>query len=70
MKIYQQEIKDGLEEIVRSQASVAFASVAIPNSQPEQNDVIKKILASEGKSNPDQFDLYYLEARFSFYRLE
>ena len=62
MKIYQQEIKDGLEEIVRSQASVAFASVAIPNSQPEQNDVIKKILASEGKSNPDQFDLYYLEA--------
>ena len=62
MKIYQQEIKDGLEEIVRSQASVAFASVAIPNSQPEQNEIIKKILASEGKSNPDQFDLYYLEA--------
>ena len=62
MKIYQQEINDGIAEVIKSQASVVYASQASVNLKPEENDVIKKLMASEGKSNPDQFDLYYLEA--------
>ena len=62
MKIYEQEIKDGVSELVKTQASIAYASVAAISTKEEPiSDDIAKIIASN-KSNPDQFDLYYLES--------
>ena len=66
MKIYDQEKKDGIAELVKSQASIAYHSPAsilekdgvfgeIENKSPE----VEKLIA---KSNPDQIDLYYLES--------
>tara|TARA_A100001201_G_C4085591_1_gene200341 strand:- start:119 stop:1606 length:1488 start_codon:yes stop_codon:yes gene_type:complete len=63
MKIYKQEKIDGIADLVKSQASVAYcaqASVVSKDKEVEQSDAIKKLIA--GKSNPDQIDLYYLES--------
>ena len=63
MKIYKQEKIDGIADLVKSQASVAYcaqASVVSKDEEVEQSDAIKKLMA--GKSNPDQIDLYYLES--------
>ncbi len=63
MKIYKQEKIDGIADLVKSQASVAYcaqASVVSKDKEVEQSDAIKKLMA--GKSNPDQIDLYYLES--------
>ena len=63
MKTYKQEIKDGVSELVKSQASLVYASVAtISTAEQTVSDDIAKIIASNNKSNPDQFDLYYLES--------
>ena len=63
MKTYKQEIKDGVSELVKSQASIAYASVAtMSTTEQTVSDDIAKIIASNKKSNPDQFDLYYLES--------
>jgi hypothetical protein len=63
MKTYKQEIKDGVSELVKSQASLVYASVAtISTAEQTVSDDIAKIIASNNKSNPGQFDLYYLES--------
>ena len=63
MKTYEQEIKDGVSELVKSQASIVYASVAtISTTEKPVSDSVAKIIASNKKSNPDQFDLYYLES--------
>lgn len=61
MKIYNQEIKDGISDLVKTQASIAYCSQASISDRKDNNDSeIIKLVA--GKSNPDQFDLYYLES--------
>ena len=58
MKIYQKEIDDGLEEVIRANASVAYCSVA--ESYTPSTDELPKIAKAE--SNEDQIDLYYLRS--------
>ena len=62
MKIYQQEINDGIADLVKSQASIAYCTTASVASKASEQDAveIEKIIA--GKSNPDQIDWYYLES--------
>jgi hypothetical protein len=66
MKVYQQEILDGLSEQVKAQASIAYCApaVIVTNIDSDQTwnisrSNIDKIKAS---SNPDQIDLYYLKS--------
>ena len=66
MKLYQQEINDGLQEVMQANASIAYCSEAsIVHIQPD-SDVNPKVEAQLEKllamSNPDQIDLYYLES--------
>ena len=66
IKIHEQEIADGLSDIINGQSSVAYCSKAslvlkdsppsLPKNIPHSLD---KLLAN---SNPDQIDLYYLES--------
>lgn len=61
MKIFQKEIEDGISELVKSTASVAYCSeVALcePAIDTHSKDVVNKIVAE----NKDQIDLFYLEA--------
>ena len=65
MKIYEKEISAGLEEIIKSTASVAYSSpvsIYIPSKKQKEN--IKQIItANEAVAeNQDQFDLYYLNS--------
>lgn len=63
MKVYQQEILDGLSEQIKAQASVAYCAPAVLATGAEANcldlDLINKIKAS---SNPNQIDLYYIKS--------
>jgi hypothetical protein len=63
MKIYQQEVLDGLSDAIRAQASVAYCAPAVLVHVDEttslDNDFIRKIKAS---SNPNQIDLYYMKS--------
>lgn len=66
MKVYQQEIIDGLSEQVKAQASVAYCAPAIlvnnidtDASWNVSRSNIEKIKAA---SNPDQIDLYYIKS--------
>tara|TARA_R100001377_G_scaffold5236_1_gene3023 strand:+ start:635 stop:2101 length:1467 start_codon:yes stop_codon:yes gene_type:complete len=66
IKIYQKEIDDGIGDVVKSTASVAYCSEAIlhegdASSAKESisdKEILNKILAE----NKDQIDLYYLES--------
>ena len=61
--IFEKEKRDGLEESIASQNSLAYcapAAVVPKEDWPESTPELEKILA--GKSNPDQIDLYYLES--------
>jgi hypothetical protein len=61
IKIFQKEIQDGISELVKSTASVAYCSeVALCENDviTRSNDVVNKIVAE----NKDQIDLFYLEA--------
>ena len=57
IKIYQQEINDGIGELVKSTASVAYCSEATV-----QKDIPEEIVAKAIAENKDQIDLYYLES--------
>lgn len=63
MKVYQQEILDGLCESIKAQASVAYCAPAVLAQNAETSswdlDFIRKIKAS---SNPNQIDLYYIKS--------
>jgi hypothetical protein len=61
IKIFQNEINDGIGELIKSTASVAYCSEATvcrnDIAHPE-NNIVNKIVAE----NKDQIDLYYLES--------
>jgi len=57
IKIFQNEINDGIGELVKSTASVAYCSEAVFKSDAPQ-EVVAKAVAE----NKDQIDLYYLES--------
>ena len=66
MKIYQQEIIDGLSEYIKAQASIAYCAPAIlvnnidaDASWNVSRPNIEKIKAA---SNPNQIDLYYIKS--------
>lgn len=61
MKVYQQEILDGLSEQVKAQASVAYCApaVLVEDCYHTNPPLIDKIKAS---SNPNQIDLYYIKS--------
>lgn len=60
MKVYAQEILDGVSEMVSEQCSVAYCSPAIVcNNLDIHTDILNKIKA---ESNPNQIDLYYLKS--------
>jgi len=66
IKIFQKEIEDGVGELVKSTASVAYCSQATVNTATKDavidsisdREVLDKVLAE----NKDQIDLYYLES--------
>jgi hypothetical protein len=60
MKIYAQEIADGLEERINSDTTVAYCSPAVLSNETNQ---IKKLLDKvKASSNPNQIDLYYIKS--------
>lgn len=60
MKIYNQEILDGLSEQIKAQSSIAYCTQAVlSNGRYNRPNIINKIKAS---SNPNQIDLYYLKS--------
>lgn len=61
MKIYQQEINDGIGEAITSCTSVAYDSVALvsDSSSHEIEHLLKKIKAD---ANPNQIDLFYIKS--------
>lgn len=63
MKLYKQEILDGLSEQIKTQSSIAYCAPAVLASNDEVSswdlDLINKIKAS---SNPNQIDLYYIKS--------
>ena len=57
IKIYQNEINDGIGELIKSTASVAYCSEATV-----QKDIPEEVVAKAIAENKDQIDLYYLES--------
>tara|TARA_B100001564_G_scaffold151746_1_gene127548 strand:- start:16305 stop:17780 length:1476 start_codon:yes stop_codon:yes gene_type:complete len=62
MKIYADEIHDGVAELVQTSSSIAYCMPAtISNSQDNKDiDFINKVKAES--ANPDQVDLYYIKS--------
>jgi hypothetical protein len=60
MKIYAQEILDGLSETIKSNNSIAYCSPAIISDTTNNYPLIEKIKATS--ANPKQIDLYYLKS--------
>ena len=66
IKIYQSEINDGIGELIKSTASVAYCSeatvkrgeLAVAKEVISNVDVLDRVVAE----NKDQIDLYYLES--------
>ena len=66
IKIYQKEINDGIGDLVKSTASVAYCSeatlhksdIAVAKDVIVNEDILNKVIAE----NKDQIDLYYLES--------
>jgi hypothetical protein len=66
MKIYKQELLDGLSERIKSQASIAYCAPAVlvdhvddKNMRSVARNIINMVKAS---SNPNQVDLYYIKS--------
>ena len=64
IKIYKAEVDAGLAHELESNSSIAYSSLASPHSPTaEEQERAKSLTLAEGrKSNPDQFDLYYLNS--------
>ena len=60
MKIYNQEIKDGIADLVQASASIAYCTQAVHADHPTSlsSTIEDKIKASS--ANPEQIDLYYI----------
>lgn len=62
MKIYAQEIADGVSERVKNDTTVAYCSAAFLSNKTE-SDAVKLLLDKvKASSNPNQIDLYYLKS--------
>ena len=62
MKIYAQEIADGVSERVKNDTTVAYCSAAVLSNKTE-SDAIQLLLDKvKASSNPNQIDLYYLKS--------
>ena len=64
IKTYSQEQKDGVADLVKASASLAYCSVARVGSKSNLEDIrsIAAVLDSSKAENLDQDDLYYLES--------
>lgn len=62
MKIYNQEILDGLSETIKAQSSVAYCSPAILVNSIDNGSSLNIINKIKASSNPNQIDLYYLKS--------
>ena len=64
MNIYPKEISDGLESSLEKTGAISYASVAYAYVPSEEQVERAKLLAarSQGKSNLNQIDLYYLNS--------
>ena len=63
MRIFPNEIKDGLEDQIRSNATIAYTSLANPEEITEiEKEKFRFLSESTATSNPDQIDLYYLNS--------
>jgi hypothetical protein len=64
MKIFNNEIQDGVSELVLAQSAIAYCSPIIVSSEHTESaafdTLIQKIKAES--ANPKQFDLYYLKS--------
>lgn len=58
IKVFKQEVFEGLADAIRSQASVAYCGQALNTNKTSNNKAIDKILAE----NKNQVDLFYLES--------
>lgn len=60
MKIYAQEIADGLENRIQNDTTVAYCSQAILSAE---TNLIKRLIDKvKASSNPNQIDLYYIKS--------
>lgn len=60
MKVYKQEILDGVGEAVKATASVAYCTQASVVDHATDSPVLEKVLAAN--ANPQQVDLYYIKS--------
>lgn len=62
VQVFKAEVDAGLENLIHSNASVAYSSLAAPYAPNDVEEEKAKLLAfsSDAGANPDQFDLYYL----------
>jgi hypothetical protein len=60
MKIYAQEIADGLSERIKSDTTIAYCSQAVLTT--EKNSIKRLIDKVKASSNPNQIDLYYIKS--------
>jgi hypothetical protein len=60
MKIYAQEISDGLSERIKSDTTIAYCSQAVLTT--EKNSIKRLIDKVKASSNPNQIDLYYIKS--------
>jgi len=61
IKAYAAEINDGLADAILDNISIAYQSVAQPY-EPVRADIERAEFLAKATSNPDQFDLYYLNS--------
>jgi len=65
IKSFPAEKKAGLDDLIRSNATIAYCSLASSSSSElsdEEKQKIENLLQTSAKSNPDQIDLYYLDS--------
>ena len=62
MKIYAQEVSDGLKEVLENNSTIAYAAPALAYTPSDsETKKIKGFIQSQGE-NKDQLDLYYLSS--------
>ncbi len=62
MKIFPEEIKDGIAELVQASASIAYCSPAVINDDVSDNMSTFAETIKASSANPKQIDLYYLKS--------
>lgn len=62
MKIYPQEIRDGIADAVQASASVAYCSPATVSKSISNNSVAFAETVKAQSANPKQIDLYYIKS--------